>query len=347
MGTFRSAELLSLSLDGHAKNCSSLITIDNIISIKALFAAWQKFSRGKKSRKDVAFYQKNLRQNLTMLHALLKSGRYKHHSYQGFIIHDPKQRQIHKATVQDRVIHQAIVTAIEPIFEKRFIHDSYSCREGKGTHAGVIRLMSFLRKASCNDTKKVYVLKCDIRKYFASIDHEVLLNLISRCIQDEAILELIRTVILSHGSETGKGIPLGNITSQLFANIYLHELDWYAKQTLRIKYYVRYCDDFAIVSSDKDYLVGLVEHIRRFLKDKLLLDLHPNKISIRSWNQGVDFLGYVLRPDSMTLRTKTRQRMLMRVNGKNIDSYLGLCSHADAYHLSQLVRTVAWRSEHL
>ncbi len=337
----------SLSLDNHAKNYSSLVTIDDIISIKALSGAWKKFSRGKKSRKDVAGYQKNLSRNLRVLHEQLASGCYRHEAYQKFIIHDPKQRQIHKATVQDRIVHQAIVTAIEPLFEKRFVHDSYSCRVGKGTHAGVTRLRSFLRKASCNNTKKVYVLKCDVRKFFASIDHEMLLNLIARRIQNEEILELIRTIILSHGSETGKGIPLGNITSQLFANIYLHELDWHIKQVLRIKYYVRYCDDFVIVSSNKDYLIALIEHIRRFLKDELLLDLHPNKVSIRCWNQGVDFLGYVLQPKSTILRTKTRRRMLAKINCENVDSYLGLCSHANAFRLSQLVRMIAWRSEYL
>lgn len=344
MGTFRSAELLSLSLslDSHETPRSDLVVAD-IVSIKALLRAWQKFSRGKKSRADVGAYQKDLHRNLTSLHETLVSGHYQHHKYERFIIHDPKQREIHKAIVEDRVVHQAIVTAIEPLFEPRFIYDSYSCRIGKGTHAGVKRLQSLLYKASHNDTRKVYVLKCDVRKFFASIDHEILLGLIARRIHDDESLELIQSIILSHNASTGKGIPLGNITSQLFANIYLHELDWFMKQTLGVKHYIRYCDDFVIVSTDRQYLESLIEPIRLFLQSELLLDLHPTKVSIRPWQEGIDFLGYVLRPHTITLRGKTKQRMLARATQKNVSSYLGLCSHANAYHLSQVVHLVAWQ----
>ena len=319
------------------------MAIDDIVSIKALTAAWQKFSRGKKSRKDVSEYQKDLKCNLEVLHDRLQSGEYKHHPYQLFVIHDPKQRQIHKATVADRVVHQAIVSAIEPLFESRFIYDSYSCRVGKGTHAGVARLQTFLRQASKNNTQKVYVLKCDVRKYFASIDHEILLRLIARRVTDDIVLELIRTIILSHGAEKGSGIPLGNITSQLFANIYLHELDLFMKQTLGIKHYARYCDDFVVVSSDRMYLQGLIEPIRHFSQSELLLYLHPNKVEIRAWDQGIDFLGYVLRPHATTLRAKTRQRMMARATEQNLSSYLGLCSHAQAYRVSQVVKLIAWQ----
>ncbi len=290
-------------------------------------------------------YQKYLRQNLTELHNSLVSGRYKHAAYQRFAIHDPKQRQIHKATVADRIVHQAIVSVIEPLFESRFIYNSYSCRIGKGTHVGVQRLRSFLQKVSRNNTHKVYVLKCDVRKFFASIDHEILLRLITRRIEDEATLELIRTIILSHGTETGKGIPLGNMTSQLFANVYLHELDWFMKQTLGVRHYGRYCDDFVVVSTDKLYLESLIEPIRTFLRTELQLDLHPYKVEIRAWDQGVDFLGYVLRPYATTLRKKTRQRMMARVTEQNLSSYLGLCGHANAHRLSQVVRLAAWRRD--
>lgn len=332
----------TLSLDRPTHDCNSFVSIDDIVSIKALTAAWQKFSRDKKSRRDVAEYQKNLQQNLIGLHRSLSTGSYKHTAYQRFTIHDPKQRQIHKATVKDRIVHQVIVTAIEPLFDKRFIYDSYSCRIDKGTHAGVERLSTFLRQAGKNNSRKVYVLKCDIRKYFASVDHEILLGLITRHIQDESILELIRTALLSYNPETGKGIPLGNITSQLFANIYLHELDWFMKQTLGAKYYARYCDDFVVVSPDKVYLENLIEPIREFLQTVLELDLHPNKVQIRSWQQGIDFLGYVLRPYTTTLRSKTRRRMMARANENNISSYMGLCSHADAYRISRIVQLVAW-----
>jgi RNA-directed DNA polymerase len=335
----------TLSLDKTTQNGNSFsfVTIDDIVSIKALTVAWKKFSRGKKSRKDVSEYQKDLKCNLEVQHDRLQSGEYKHHPYQSFVIHDPKQRQIHKATVADRIVHQAIVSAIEPLFESRFIYDSYSCRVGKGTHAGVARLQTFLRQASKNNTQKVYALKCDVRKYFASIDHEILLRLIARRVTDDSVLELIRTIILSHGAEKGTGIPLGNITSQLFANVYLHELDWFMKQTLGIKHYARYCDDFVVVSPDRVYLENLIEPIRQFLQTELQLDLHPHKVEIRAWDRGIDFLGYVLRPHATTLRGKTRQRMMARVTEQNLSSYMGLCGHANAHRLSQVVRLVAWQ----
>ena len=275
----------------------------------------------------------------------LSSGLYEHKSYQRFTIHDPKQRKIHKATVADRIVHQALVTAIEPLFERRFIYDSYSCRPNKGAHAGVLRLKTFLASTSSNDTKRVYVLKCDVRKYFASIDHEILLSLVARRVQDDATLELIRTIILSHGAETGKGIPLGNISSQLFANIYLHELDWFMKQTLGVKQYIRYCDDFVIVSQDRAYLESLIAVICNFLKTELQLDLHPSKVSIRSWRQGVDFLGYVLLPHATVVRKKKKKRIHSRVNAENYSSYLGVCSHANAYRLSQTIRNVVWTDD--
>ena len=290
----------------------------------------------------MADFQKNLAQNINILHHQLFSGNYEHSGYQMFKICDPKQRTIHKATVTDRLVHQAIVSAVEPVFEKQFIYDSYSCRIGKGTHAGVQRLNLFLRRVSCNNTQKVYVLKCDVRQFFASIDHKILIDLIQKRVDDERTLNLLKMIIESHGEENSKGIPLGNVTSQLFANIYLHELDWYIKQQLKIKHYIRYCDDFVIVSTDKIYLQSLIEPIRLFLDNKLKLELHPNKISIRSWSQGIDFLGYVSRPHCITIRTKTKSRMLERVNEDNLSSYLGICVHGDCHRLARLVKMVAW-----
>ena len=328
-----------------SRNAVHSFDFTTICSEVALRAAWKKFSAGKKSRSDVAEYQKHLRRNTQNLQGDLVSSRYEHGVYQPFTICDPKQRQIHKATVRDRLVHQAIVSAIEPLFEKRFIYDSYSCRVGKGTHAGVARLGLFLRQASHNNTQKVWVLKCDVRQFFASIDHEILMRQAEARIDDEQTLELLRTILLSHNAETGKGIPLGNVTSQLCANIYLHELDWFMKQTIGVKYYLRYCDDFVVVSTDKDYLISLIEPIERFLAETLKLELHPSKVSIRSWGQGIDFLGYVLRPNATTLRTKTKRRMLSKVNSNNLSSYLGMCSHANQYELSQVVKLLAWNKQ--
>lgn len=231
--------VLSNSIGGQLKSSViHSINFTTICSVKALNVAWKKFSDGKKSRRDVQKYQKHLVDNVQKLHDSLVNETYKHGLYHPFVICDPKRRQIHKATVCDRLVHQAIVSAVEPIFEKRFIFDSYSCRVGKGTHAGVARLRLFLRKASRNNSQKVYVLKCDVRQFFATIDHKILMNLIQDKISDYQTIRLLQTILSSHEASIRKGIPLGNVTSQLFANIYLHELDWFGNKVFwKIDYY--------------------------------------------------------------------------------------------------------------
>ncbi|NQV12314.1 RNA-dependent DNA polymerase [Candidatus Uhrbacteria bacterium] len=309
-----------------------------ITSIENLFIAWERFRKGKRSRQDVMFFERYLEDNLFALQAELASGVYQHSPYDRFTIHDPKQRTIHKADVKDRVVHQAIVNVIELIFEKRFIYDSYSCRVGKGTHAAIRRLQTFLRKPSANNTRTIYVLKCDIRKFFASVNHETLKKLIIQRVDDPKTLDLLTGIIESFSTSHGTGIPLGNLTSQLFANIYLHELDWYVKQELRVKHYIRYCDDFVLLSSSKHECLAWVELVNAFLKEKLSMQLHPNKISVRTWTQGVDFLGYVVLPHSIIIRPSTARRALRCSNTENKSSYLGLCKHADAYRLENAIK---------
>ncbi|MFA5945992.1 MAG: reverse transcriptase domain-containing protein [Patescibacteria group bacterium] len=309
-----------------------------------LFKAWELFKRGKTSRDDVKKFSRNLEEHIYLLQNDLRTGVYRHGPYERFVVHDPKQRTIHKAQVRDRVVHQAIVNVIEPIFEKRFIHDSYSCRVSKGTHAAVTRFRSFLRSASVNNTRTVYILKCDVKKFFAAVDHQILLDLLRRHIDDGPTNLLLEYIVHTFSSSEGKGIPLGNLTSQLFANVYLHELDWYVKQTLRIQHYVRYCDDFVIITQSRDEAWMLAQKIEEFLHGHLTLDLHPNKVSVRTWKQGVDFLGYVLLPHATILRPKTAYRAIGRVSEGNMSSYLGLCSHADAYELSCLLKNISKRT---
>lgn len=308
---------------------------EQVCSLENLFSAWAQFKRGKSSRRDVLYYEHRLEDNLFSLHEALQSGIYRHGAYVPFIIHDPKRRLIHKATVQDRVVHQAIVQIIEPIFERRFIFDSFSCRIGKGTHAAIRRLRSLLLKASENNKRTVYILKCDIKKFFASVDHGLLRELLARRIADLQLLNLLDCIIESLQCAPGKGIPLGNLTSQLFANVYLHELDHYVKFYLREPYYLRYCDDFVVVSPSRGHIQSLVDTLNHFLANQLLVTLHPRKVMIRSWTQGIDFLGYVLLPSCTILRTKTKKRALKRVNAANLPSYLGLCVHASAYRVQQ------------
>lgn len=283
-------------------------------------------------------FERNLEDNIFELHKYLISGLYRHSPYEPFTIHDPKQRTIHKALVRDRVVHQAIVNDIDPLFESCFIHDSYSCRVGKGTHAAVDRLRSFLRSASKNDMKTVYAVKCDVRKFFASVDHEILSRLLTKRITDPKVIDLLTTIIRSFEMTPGTGIPLGNLTSQLFANVYLHELDWHIKQKLRIRHYVRYCDDFVMLTTSRNEGFDLAQKVGLFLKSYLKVELHPNKIYVRTWNQGIDFLGYVLLPHATILRPETARRAIRLAAAENKSSYLGLCLHADAYELVSLLR---------
>jgi len=303
-----------------------------------LFCAWREFKRGKTKKSDVARFEFNLEDNIFKLHGELARGAYAPHAYESFFVKDPKLRHIHKADIRDRVLHQAVFRVLYPIFDKHFIFDSYSSRIGKGTHSGFNRLEVFLRKSTKNWTRQSWCLKCDVRKFFDSIDHKVLLNLIRRKINDEQTLKLIETIIFSFEKSPGKGLPLGNVTSQLFANIYLNEFDQFAKHILKAKYYARYCDDFVIVDERIETLEKHIEQIRDFLHQKLLLELHPNKIYLRKARQGIDFLGYVVLPYRKVLRTKTKKRIFKKVTEKNIASYIGMLSHGHNKRLEEKIK---------
>ncbi|MBU2634968.1 reverse transcriptase/maturase family protein [Patescibacteria group bacterium] len=316
---------------------------EEIISLENLFLAWKEFKRGKTNKKDVQDFSLFLEDNIFELYHQLINERYQHSNYTSFYINDPKPRHIHKACVRDRVLHHAVFRILYPIFDKSFIFDSYSCRINKGTHRAVNRLNCFAGKASKNNTKTIYILKLDIKKFFDSIDHNILLSLIKKKIKDEDVIRLIEIIIKSFSTKYNKGIPLGNITSQLFANIYLNELDYYIKHNLRIKYYIRYCDDFIIINNNEEYLEKLILIIDNFLKERLKLSLHPDKIVIKKYHQGIDFLGYVSFPYYRILRTRTKNRMFKKIQQKikeesfsqTIQSYLGVLKHCNGYKLEK------------
>lgn len=253
------------------------IDYSNLISIENLFQAWSEFRKGKTKRIDVQIFERNLEDNLFDLHQRLKSKTYRHGGYQSFYVNDPKQRHIHKASVSDRVIHHLLYTFLYKLLDNSFIFDSYSCRLDKGTHKGVLRLEKFTRTVSKNYTQSCWALKCDIKKFFASVDHEILLNLLKRKIKDNDIIWLLKQVIDSFQTKKRKGISLGNLTSQIFANIYFNELDQFVKQKMKIKYYLRYADDFILLGESKDYLLQYINELKKFLLSKLKLNLHPIK----------------------------------------------------------------------
>jgi len=184
----------------------------------------------------------------------LANGVWQHSHYTAFNVCDPKLRRIHKACVRDRVLHHAVFRVLYPIFDKSFIFDSYSCRAEKGTHRAVNRLEKFCRQLSQNNARSIFALKCDVKKFFDSVDQGILLGLTRKRITDEKALRLISNIIGSFEKDKGRGLPLGNVTSQLFANIYLNELDQFVKHNLRIRHYLRYCDDFMILGENREYL---------------------------------------------------------------------------------------------
>lgn len=317
-------------------------TYEDIISIGNLLDAWQEFLRGKRNRTDVQEFQKYLMHHVVSLHADLVAGTYQHGGYHHFKVADPKPRDIHKASVRDRLVHHALYRQLYPFFDRTFIPDSYSCRKEKGTHRAINTFRHYSRKEGSNDTRIVWVLKCDIRKFFASIDQQKLLEIIVTYIPDERITALVENIVRSFDSGVvGKGLPLGNLTSQLLVNIYMNEFDQFAKHTLKAKRYIRYADDFVFLSTDRAWLESLLPRISVFLKERLALELHPQKVSISTVASGVDFLGWVHFPDHRVLRTVTKRRMLKAIvrNSKRKvkSSYQGMLSHGNAHKLSKLI----------
>lgn len=313
-------------------------SFEDIISVENLLLAWEEFLRGKRNRADVQEFSLRLADNVIELRRDLANLTYNHGQYQVFFINDPKPRIIHKAAVRDRLLHHAVYRKLYPFFDKVFIADSFSCRLGKGTHKAVNRFRHFSGKVSQNNTKTCWILKGDIRKFFASVNQNILLDILKEYIPDQKIIWLLEKIIGSfYSAEVGIGLPLGNLTSQLLANVYLNKFDQFAKHKLKIQYYIRYADDFVVSSQSKPYLLDLIEPLRAFLSKELKLDLHPDKIFVKTLFSGVDFLGWVNFPDHRVLRHKTAKRMQKRIgqnfNEASLNSYLGLLKHGNTNKL--------------
>jgi Retron-type reverse transcriptase len=305
-----------------------------------LLEAWEEFAVGKRGKGDVQEFENDLMDNIIRLHIDLRDQIYRHGGYHAFRISDPKPRQIHKASVRDRLVHHAVHRLLYPFFDKVFVADSFSCRLDKGTHAALDRFRDIARKAGENHTRTVWVLKCDIRKFFASVDQTILLGLLFDRIADEDTRKLLAEIIGSFNSgRPGTGIPLGNLTSQLFANVYLNELDRFVKQELQFRHYIRYADDFVFLSPYQNELLAILPILSDFLENDLHLVMHPDKIILKTFASGVDFLGWIHFLDHRVLRKTTERRMFKRVaehsSKATIRSYLGLLSHGDTHYLRE------------
>jgi RNA-directed DNA polymerase len=328
----------------------------DIIEIENLLLAWQEFLCGKKNKKDVQEFQLRLMDNIFNLNNDLLNKTYKHSEYKAFKINDPKPRDIHKASVRDRLLHHAIYRIIYLYFDTKFIHDSYSCRINKGTHKAIDRFRYFSNIVSKNNTKTCWILKCDIRKFFANINHEILKDILNKTIKDKDITWLLNQIIDSFETKRplpslsaiaegdGRGLPLGNLTSQLLVNIYMNEFDQFVKRELKVKYYIRYADDFVIFSEDKEYLKNILEKMNKFLENKLKLNMHPDKVYIKTLASGVDFLGWINFSNHRVLRTSTKKRMFRKLkeNSKKetVISYLGMLSHGNGYNLKENIKHI-------
>jgi retron-type reverse transcriptase len=333
-----------------------------VVSFPNLVAAARLARRGKRSRDNVAAFEVHLERELCRLQDDLRTKQYLPGAYRTFWIHDPKKRLISAAPYRDRVVHHALCRVLQPIFERSFISDSYASRPGKGTHAALNRCTQFMRKYA-------YVLKCDVRKYFPSIDHEVLKEVIARRIKDRDVLWLVER-ILDHANEQEEvqewycgddlfsplerrhGLPIGNQTSQFFANVYLDSFDHWLKQDQRMSAYIRYMDDFVLFSDDKERLAVLREQCAAFL-DGIRLRLHPKKSVISRTRDGVRFLGlrvfraYRLLPRENIVRMRRRVRWMQREYAAarmhwpgiycRMMSWQGHARHADAYQLRERI----------
>ena len=349
---------------------------EEVCALETLHLAYLKARKGKLDRSEVAEFTFHLDQELVRLRDELSAETYVPGPYRQFVVVESKKRLISAAPFRDRVVHHAVCHVIEPIFERSFIYDSYACRVGKGQHKAVERFRKFLRSNR-------YVLKGDVRRYFPSIDHEILRSLLARKIGDKRLLGLMETIIAhspclwsattpslhamtesSHFTsddpmwfpgddlltplERRRGLPIGNQTSQFFANAMLDPLDHFVKEGIRERYYLRYCDDWVVCGNDKGHLHEVKAAIRTFLEG-LRLRLHTDKPQVFPADQGTDFLGYRVFPTHMRVRKANVhrfKRQLRRMQEAyergemtweevtaSVRSWLAHAAHADSYRL--------------
>lgn len=301
---------------------SKLCSYDN------LSLAFNKAKKGKSTKLYVIEFEKSLKENLHQLRIELLIHSYRPRPLAVFILRDPKTRRISKSEFRDRIVHHALCNIIEPLFDKTFIYDSYANRKGKGVLKAIKKFNQFKLRVSKNNTSTCYVLKADIEHYFETVDHKVLLGILSRRIKDDKIHWLIRIILSNYCS---KGMPLGNLTSQFFANVYLNELDQFVKHKLRAKFYIRYVDDFVILNPSKSLLDNYRQQIGLFLNSNLQLKLHPFKVKILDYNRGIDFLGLKIFPHHILLKKRNLIKFKNKINALSAEYFNGSIDYDEIY----------------
>ena len=370
--------------------CCPLSRIKSImLNIEDLFRAYYDARKNKRGAVSALAFEVDYEKNLFELYDEIIKSRYKPGESICFISNYPVKREIFAALFRDRIVHHLIYNYISPIFECRFINDSYSCRIGKGVSYGIKRLDHFIRSGSKNYKKDCYILKLDIKGYFMSINRSILFNKIKTALErvyererarvaPDLLLDLIRQTIFHDPTKNcrikgrrsgwrglpkskslfyaglGYGLPIGNLTSQLFGNIYLNDFDHFVKGRLGIKHYGRYVDDIAAVHGDKEYLKKIIPKIKRYLSERLNLDLHEKKIYLQHFSKGVKFLGAVIKPYRIYIANRTKGNFYKKIQYWNnflaanqdkisredmgrflasMNSYLGIMGQYDTYKL--------------
>lgn len=293
------------------------------IDISELFDAWYRFRKGKSNKNDVLIFENHLESNIFDLYDDLISGGYEHSGYIFFQVFDSKKRSIHKAVVRDRVIHEFLRYKLEKEFEKYFIRDSFASRKNKGSLKAVNKFKYYLGQSK-------YTISLDVKKYFESISHQVLLDKISQKFDANSIEYNLSKIIIESFNKNNKGIPLGNSVSQVFSNIYLSDFDWFMVK--KYTYYIRYNDDIRVCVYKCSR--SQIKEIIAYLEKNLFLEIPKNKIKVQNNFQGIEFLGNVVFKNFCFLNRKTRVKILERANYLNKNSYLGLLSKHNNYDFS-------------
>lgn len=321
---------------------------DEISCFSRLRRSFYKAAKAKFTRTAIAKFSTKLEQNLLEISEQLKNEQYSFGKYRSFYIAEPKLRLIESACFRDRVVHHSLHRSLEPIFDAQFYDHSYACRSGRGHHKAVLLLQKWMRA-----TPDQYYLKCDIRKFFPSIDREILLQILGKTLVDQKLMRCLNRLI--HQAPRS-GIPIGNLTSQLFANIYLNELDQFIKRKLRVGKYIRYMDDFIMIFETYELALAAKSQIEEFLAVKLKLTMSPNKVLIGKNQLGVAFLGFVLTPKSVRLRgiffrrmkkkiTIAKNKELLNIRGRNGLSPILNCLNAYLGHIRYCTNYLSLKEE--
>ncbi|MEI3545352.1 MAG: RNA-directed DNA polymerase [Alphaproteobacteria bacterium] len=366
-------------------------TVDvGTIELEDIFSAYYECRKNKRRTINALAFEADFEENLIRLWRDINDRSYMPGRSIAFIVSEPVQREVFAADFRDRIVHHLIINKLNHLFEAQFINDSYSCREGKGTQYGVNRIAEFIRLCSENYTKDCYILKMDIQSFFMSINKAILFRKLREFVLENyhesdrlLLIELIYKVIFNNPQDNcyikgrrsdwkglpkskslftvakGKGLPIGNLTSQIFANFYLNFFDKFVVETCGVKYYGRYVDDFVIVHEDKAFLLGLKDRLKEFIQRELAMTLHPKKVYLQHYTKGVKFIGAVIKPNCEYIGNRTKGNLYARIRGYNeelfrqpkqapkmleqvaasINSYLGFMIHYKTFKIRRRLLT--------